>query len=1422
MATLSADLDAAHPAAASHAPMRVNSHVDVEAEDAVDVSMSLDASMVQDDAEFALLGDPTVKVDVAVDHTLVLAKDRTMYLATRTAGKQTELQVLSDGSELRWEEPDEVIHDVKWIDTEFFCACYSSGTVRMFNVHGKLLMEQKFQAAPAIKLDICFNSTTTATQRRVDVQLSATSEGELWVLYADSTVAIIQVQELLSRIHAVVFGPAQATKFRKYALRDQSDALFAAPCGPVRPTIFQSHPRIGVCTVITAGSSPFLGFYHAGNDQNSIIHLAHIATAIASKAAGAVWSFAKSWGWSSAAADGDAADAAATDEVAVAANTTAADSAAEHVPAPIASTRWISDDQRRRCRSLVLSPTGRLAAVSDTLGRIMLVDTWRMTVIRMWKGYRNAQCGWMHGSEGTQRPLGLYLVIYSAQRGIVEVLRARFGPRVLSIAVGANARLFTLWDAASNTAKCMVLSEQTLAQLELMELKRSSPNKSTLMKYFTQNKLQEENFLLHQIIARLQSFAKKVLTDRTHVMAGETVESLLEDMGNLVSSTSVQSLLDTLTSPEFAMLTAEFLTKAFAKLEAVLQNACASRSASSSELSLLWQLQWRHRILSVFIGLQAELGRATNALNQSRPWDSTKDEPAQSSVRVLPWIELARRVGATGEQEATQTWFHFHKSASTLTASQFMTFFSMPFSDPEVVRQREVVALHERSESKDAFLSGFFSKFAIPVLRKSLSDNDRWTFLALAFSPAISSVFAVQSLQQLHQRLLLPEDVQVQLFLEWFFSLPLAQVMSLPSPSLSSPIIRWLQPLFAAADYEVDIDDDDHDNADNDTPDASYSAQARNRSLPSVSSSVAELFAACCRSFKLFHAFVLSESCAWAELEQAKQWEESTLGKYSSANAACRWRVLQDNLSKTMHLSLRIGRFGRLSVDNVESVDDIMKTIALLQLNDGRNTDDASSVDVNVRSAAMPSPVEPIKFDEDSWVASLEQCRNGAQMKNWQSVLDSFPQFSDHDALCCFRASILCAAWNAERSEMHQLDDALAELDAMLSTQLRAAMASHIWEKYIRVHVVTLISFWEESAAGRKPQRGLQPQIARRFFGIIQKLLVTLMTAVRDCPETDTSENHSASLSTDELESDDSSDERDEDAAATAALASLHWSALTERRKQWSVSVTHLRQIFFHQWPPSHEHSALIQSLSSFQLDRQCLTPVNDHLSLILLLDSYAATSVTPVSISKLFLRRGRLLCNPDSLINKAAAARVSSSEAKSVAEERLKFLRQLLRHDDRIGFALAESFQLPVEMIREEYVIFLYQSGKDDVAEHWWEKLKQPARLAISLAAVARARLSLILQRMQADPDYAIVMSILPADIFTWVVNEKLPPVLPDPMVDKLDQTPSLTATNVLLMKCLALLSPSDVEFERVSDMSVLVKSAIAEVTKHAARSRK
>lgn len=634
--------------------------------------------------------------------------------------------------------------------------------------------------------------------------------------------------------------------------------------------------------------------------------------------------------------------------------------------------------------------------------------------------------------------------------------------------------------------------------------------------------------------------------------------------------------------------------------------------------------------------------------------------------------------------------------------------------------------------------------------------------------------------------------------------------MGLPPPAQSSALQRWLQPLLATstADEFPSIENDAT------TAEGAFLPKKSVRHLTGCTPDMKTVFSACWRTSKLFHAFILSQYCCWGEVQAAKHLEEATLGKITSVGSGVRWRVLEDCIAKTVHLSLRLGRAGRLTVEAVENVDEIMRAVAVMQINGGHEPgeDDLTIPPSNPSGSVAHGPKD---VDLDGWVADMEHCRNAQAMKDWSAVIVAFPQFSEADSLCCFRVSVLCAAWNSERSDMQQLEDALLELDALSGLALKAALAVYIWEKYIRVHVVTLISFWEESAAGRKPQRGLQPQVARRFFGIIKNLLLIVSTCAKTLHTSANSADHQALR----VEMDDAHDDDDDDDEISDEIEMVFEYKLESLADdaRWGVPVSELRGVYGRRWPPSRDEASLMRALAAFDFRELSLDQITDHTSLILLLDSFAATAVTPVSIVKLFPNRGSSLCRPNTFLmaSKVAVETTNQPHLEEVIQsERSAFLKQLVRYDEALGFSLADAFGLSLEVIREEHVVFLYQSGQDELGDLWMDKMKHPDRLVSKLGSIARARLAIILQRMKAEPQYAMIMSVLPADVFLWVINISQPPLVADPVVENLDRAPSLTATHHLLLQCLALIPvPEGEEFEKVSAMSVLVKDVISQV---------
>ena len=103
-------------------------------------------------------------------------------------------------------------------------------------------------------------------------------------------------------------------------------------------------------------------------------------------------------------------------------------------------------DSRRRIMSATLSPQIDLCALTDSFGRVILLDTAGATMVRMWKGYRDAQTGWAtapssveHGEHAARECT--FLVIHAPRRSLLEIWAMRSGGRVAAYNVPEGATL---------------------------------------------------------------------------------------------------------------------------------------------------------------------------------------------------------------------------------------------------------------------------------------------------------------------------------------------------------------------------------------------------------------------------------------------------------------------------------------------------------------------------------------------------------------------------------------------------------------------------------------------------------------------------------------------------------------------------------------------------------------------------------------------------------------------------------------------------------------------------------------------------------------------------------------------------------------------------------------------------------------------
>ncbi|GAB2278032.1 hypothetical protein Dimus_012731 [Dionaea muscipula] len=111
-------------------------------------------------------------------------------------------------------------------------------------------------------------------------------------------------------------------------------------------------------------------------------------------------------------------------------------------------------DPPRKGEKLTLSPGGTLAAITDSLGRILLLDTQALVVVRLWKGYRDASCLFMEMlvTKESQASTSAYhehqksdyclcLVIHAPKKGILEVWQMRTGQRLLAIRCAKGSKI---------------------------------------------------------------------------------------------------------------------------------------------------------------------------------------------------------------------------------------------------------------------------------------------------------------------------------------------------------------------------------------------------------------------------------------------------------------------------------------------------------------------------------------------------------------------------------------------------------------------------------------------------------------------------------------------------------------------------------------------------------------------------------------------------------------------------------------------------------------------------------------------------------------------------------------------------------------------------------------------------------------------
>ncbi|KAM8945270.1 rab3 GTPase-activating protein non-catalytic subunit isoform 2-T2 [Pelodytes ibericus] len=338
---------------------------------------------------------------------------------------------------------------------------FTSGYVRFYTESGVLLLAQLLNEDPILQL----KCRTYEIPRHHGV---TEQHEEMSILYPSAVVTIdgfSLFQSLRACRNQVARAAASGNEnvqppplaYKKWGLQDVDTIVDHASVGVMALSPFDQMKTASVLggfnaaikgspptmsQYITVGSNPFTGFFFALEGSTQPL-LSHVALAVASKLTSALFSAASGWlGWKSKHEDEPQQKQKPKVE-----------------PATPLAVRFGLPDSRRHGESISLSPCNTLAAVTDDFGRVILLDVGRGVAVRMWKGYRDAQIGWMqivedlhereqdrgHSSPFSSTPgpsrVAQFLVIYAPRRGILEVWSTQQGPRVGAFNVGKQCRL---------------------------------------------------------------------------------------------------------------------------------------------------------------------------------------------------------------------------------------------------------------------------------------------------------------------------------------------------------------------------------------------------------------------------------------------------------------------------------------------------------------------------------------------------------------------------------------------------------------------------------------------------------------------------------------------------------------------------------------------------------------------------------------------------------------------------------------------------------------------------------------------------------------------------------------------------------------------------------------------------------------------
>ncbi|KAJ3438952.1 rab3-gap regulatory domain [Anaeramoeba flamelloides] len=355
-----------------------------------------------------------------------------------------------------------------------FILGFSMGAFKIYDGKGEILLTQHLDSSPISEIKFRINSLYLSWSEQKEELIFL--HGQNVLISIDGFTLFTSINYNYSQIKTNNSKEAKevSLSYRKWKLSGQKQIHDFISCGIKGNTEFsilnslQKKPRF-----FAVGKMPFLGSYLENEESRILSSGAGREFSITNTIKKSVFSFATGWFEKENKEKNEQFQKPQKKKK-------------KFEPPVDLDLNWKLNDPKREVNKIYMAPNSRFAVLTDNFGRLLLLDTINFLIIRIWKGYRDAQCSWIEipirknlyfsqgGSKGLEgfvkkeqrnkyqlkrlnkKPISkrkLILVIYAPNRNLVETWSLPHIKIKSSFKVKPNCMLFSNFGTLGSTVQ---------------------------------------------------------------------------------------------------------------------------------------------------------------------------------------------------------------------------------------------------------------------------------------------------------------------------------------------------------------------------------------------------------------------------------------------------------------------------------------------------------------------------------------------------------------------------------------------------------------------------------------------------------------------------------------------------------------------------------------------------------------------------------------------------------------------------------------------------------------------------------------------------------------------------------------------------------------------------------------------------------